>query len=182
MPTYIRWRDDGAAYFFTVVTYHRRAILTSANARTILKRAMATVRQRWPFDMPACVLLPDHLHCVWQLPEGDDDLPVRWANIKRAFTQRYLEAGGRGAKVSPGLGRHHQRGVWQPRYWEHRIRDEEDWRRHCDYIHFNPIKHGHVEDLSDWPWSSFHRYVQQGVLDPDWPGAKPLAMPDTTGE
>jgi len=132
--------------------------------------------------MPACVLLPDHLHCIWQLREGDDDFPVRWANIKRLFTQGYLADGGRGAKVNPGLGRHHQRGVWQPRYWEHRIRDEEDWRRHCDYIHFNPIKHGHVEDLKGWPWSSFHRYVQQGVLDPDWPGAKPLAMPEDTGE
>jgi putative transposase len=126
MPSYIRWREDGAAYFFTLVTYHRRAVLAAAYARIILKRAMAAVRQRWLFHMPACVLLSDHLHCIWQLPEGDDDFPVRWANIKRLFTQRYLASGGCGAKVSPGLGRHRQRGVWQPRYWEHRIRYEED--------------------------------------------------------
>lgn len=101
--------------------------------------------------MFACVLLPDHLHCLWTLPEGDDDLPVRWANTKRRFTQEYLARGGVALPVSNNRQRHQERGVWQPRYWEHRIRYEQEHYAYRDYIHLNPVKHGYVRDPLDWP-------------------------------
>jgi len=182
MPNYVRWRDYGASYFFTVVTYRRRPLFHEARARAILKKAMVAVRRQWQFDMFACVLLPDHLHCLWTLPSDDDDFPMRWANIKRMFTQEYLRGGGRELSVSTNRSKHHERGVWQPRYWEHRIRDEEDWYRHRGYIHLNPVKHHLVNCPEEWPWSSFHRHVKLGWLDHNWPGGTPVALPEVPGE
>ena len=182
MPNYIRWREDGASYFFTVVTYRRRELFLEAHARRILRRAFVSVRQSNPFDMFACVLLPDHLHCIWTLPDGDDDFPFRWGNIKRLFTGEFLASGGNVLPVSADRMKHRERGVWQARYWEHRIRDETDWLRHRDYIHLNPVKHGLVGAPRQWPWSSFHRHVQLGWLDPNWPGASAVDLPDETGE
>jgi len=115
--------------------------------------------------MFACVLLPDHLHCIWSLPEGDDDFPARWASIKRFFTHHYLAGGGTELPVTESRDRQRGRGVWQPRYWEHRIRDEDDWFRLRDYIHLNPVKHGYVVRPEDWPWSSLHRHIRLGWLD-----------------
>ena len=108
MPNYVRWRERGASYFFTVVTYRRRCLFNQPMARRLLKSAMVHVRRRHSFDMFACVLLPDHLHCLWTLPEHDDDFPMRWSSIKRLFTQAYLRCGGRSLPVSmnrrcPGL-------------------------------------------------------------------------------
>ncbi len=132
--------------------------------------------------MFACVLLPDHLHCLWTLPSGDDDFPIRWANIKRLFTKAYLAGGGTGSPVSASGERHREGGVWQARYWEHRIRDETDWSRHRDYIHLDPVKHGLASDPRDWRWSSFHRHVELGWLDPNWPGTSPVDVPVVGGE
>jgi putative transposase len=182
MPNYVRWRDSGASYFFTVVTYRRRPLFSNASARRILRRAMVEVRSRWPFDMFACVLLPDHLHCLWTLPDGDDDFPVRLANIKRLFSHDYLRSGRRALPVSRNRIRHREVGVWQPRYWEHRIRDETDWYRHRDYVHLNPVKHGLASEPAAWPWSSFHRHVRLGWLDPNWPGSLPIEEPGEVGE
>ena len=115
-------------------------------------------------------LLPEHLHCIWSLPEGDAAYPVRWKEIKRLFTKAYL------ARVGPGEERNESRlkqgeaAIWQRRYWEHMIRDEDDLRRHEDYIHYNPVKHGLVQQVADWRWSSFHRYVCMGYYEPDWGG------------
>jgi putative transposase len=102
MPNYVRWRERGAAYFFTVVTYGRRRLLCRPVARSILREAFAHARQRWPFDLFAIVLLPDHLHCLWSLPPEDGDFPKRWAAIKREFSRNYLGAGGREARVTAG--------------------------------------------------------------------------------
>ena len=124
MPNYVRWREEGASYFFTVVTYRRRPLLGDADARHLLNGAFVHARRTNPFDMFACVLLPDHLHCIWSLPEGDDDFPARWASIKRFFTHHYLAGGGTELPVTESRDRQRGRGVWQPRYWEHRIRDE----------------------------------------------------------
>ena len=132
--------------------------------------------------MFACVLLPDHLHCIWTLPDGDDDFPARWAFIKRYFTHHYLRGGGIELPVTAGRDQKRGRGVWQPRYWEHRIRNENDWYRLRDYIHLNPVKHAHVRRPEDWPWSSFHRHVQLGWLDASWPGSTPIEMTDMPGE
>lgn len=178
MPTYVRWREKGATYFFTVVAYRRQRILAKALSRDLLRAAIATIRQRLPFEVPAIVLLPDHLHCIWTLPPDDDDFPERWRQIKGRFTHDYLTAGGRDWDVTDDHQRQGRRGVWQPRYWERRIRDEEDYFRYRDYIHLNPVKHGYVERPGDWPWSSFSRHVRMGWLDPDWPGPSPIDLPD----
>ncbi len=176
MTNYVRWREKGGTYFFTAVTYRRQRLFSDPTARRLLRRAFVEVRRRWRFDMFACVLLPDHLHCIWTLPEGDDDFPVRWANIKRRFTQRYLEHGGVSLPVSDNRRRHQERGVWQPRYWEHRIRDEKEQYVYRDYIHLNPVKHGYVRDPLDWPWSSVHRHLQLGWLSRDWSGWTPISV------
>ena len=178
MPTYVRWRERGATYFFTVVTYRRQRILTNTTARELLRKAMAAVRRQLPFEMPVSVLLPDHLHCIWTLPADDDDFPERWRRIKERFTRSWLAQGGRDLKVSAESRRQGRRGIWQPRYWEHRIRDDDDYMMHRDYIHLNPVKHGYVENSGDWLWSSFHRHVQKGWLDPNWPGTSPVDLPD----
>ncbi len=177
MPTYIRWREKGAVYFFTVVTYRRQRILTGELSRQILRRAFSSVRQRLPFDLNAFVLLPDHLHCICSLPDGDDDFPTRWRQIKSLFTRDYLALGGRDWDVSERSRRQGRHGIWQPRFWEHRIRDENDYLRHRDYIHLNPVRHEYVQRPEDWPWSSFHRHVRMGWLDPDWPGSRAVELP-----
>ena len=115
MPTYVRWRERGATYFFTVVTYRRQRILTEVMSLRILRRSIASVRRRLPFDLLAYVLLPDHLHCVASLPDGDDDFPVRWRQIKSLFTREYLALGGRDWEVSKHHSAQGRRGVWQPR-------------------------------------------------------------------
>jgi len=115
----------------------------------------------------AIVVLPDHLHCVWTLPEGDADNASRWAQIKSGFSRRLPAGEWRSARR---IARR-ERGIWQRRYWEHLVRDEEDLRRHVDYVHFNPIKHGHVARLADWPHSSFHRWVGAGVYAGNWGSA-----------
>ncbi len=178
MPTYVRWREDGATYFFTVVTYRRQRIITSELCRRLLRRAFTSVQKRLPFDMGPLVLLPDHLHCIWTLPANDDDFPERWRQIKGRFTHDYLEHSGRDWDVTDQHRSQGRRGVWQPRYWEHRIRNEKDFDRYRDYIHLNPVKHGYVDQPESWPWSSFHRFVRMGWLDPNWPGSSTIDLPD----
>jgi putative transposase len=107
-------------------------------------------------------LLPDHLHCVWKLPAGDDDFSTRWALIKKRFTRDYLKTGAIEGMQSDSRIHKRERGIWQRRFWEHRIRDESDLQRHIDYVHFNPVKHRLVEKVEDWPYSSYHRYMASG--------------------
>lgn len=120
--------------------------------------------------MPACVLLPDHLNCIWKLPENDDDFPVRGRRIKAEFTKGYLAAGGHDQRVTSRQRKQERHGILRPRYWEHGIRDEGKYLRYRDYTHPNPVKHGLVDNLGDWAWSSFHWHVSLGWLAPDWPG------------
>ena len=119
----------------------------------------------------AIVILPDHLHAIWTLPQGDSDFATRWRLIKSTFS-RSLPAGERISESRAAKG---ERGIWQRRYWEHTLRDEGDRARHADYIHFNPVKHGHSTRVSDWPHSSFHRMVKLGIYSADWAG-------DTSGD
>src|SRR3954469_19186676 len=114
----------------------------------------------------AMVVLPDHLHAIWTLPEGDADFATRWRLIKSGFSRRVA----RGERISDSRAAKAERGIWQRRYWEHTIRDETDFSRHIDYIHFNPVRHGLVRRVEDWPYSSFHRYVRNGTLPDDWAG------------
>ena len=170
MPNYRRWKAEGAVYFFTIVTHERRGILTTPFARSCLRTAFRECRARHPFELPAIVLLPDHLHLVIRLAPGECDYSKRISSIKGCFTRVYL--GGMGAEGTATASRRRQRyrGVWQKRFYEHCIRDSRDNLRHIDYIHANPVKHGLVRLARDWPWSTFHRYVKLGEYPLDWCG------------
>jgi putative transposase len=162
MTDYRRSTFCGGTYFFTVVTYNRACFLTNDLARTCLRSAWQQVRDTRPLEVIALCLLPDHLHCLWRLPEDDNDFSTRWSLIKKGFTRRYLEAGGREFPQSRSRLKKRERGLWQRRFWEHQIRDESDLARHVDYIHYNPVKHGRVTSVDDWPWSTYHRFVRTG--------------------
>lgn len=169
MPNYVRSYQKGGCYFFTVVTLHRRPFLTHPDVRLALRQSIADTRSTYPFTIDAWVLLPDHMHCIWTLPRGDVAYSKRWGLIKAGTSQRLKEAGfllGRQATVSAENKR--ETGFWQPRFWEHLIQNEGDLQKHLDYTHFNPAKHGLVEQPKDWPFSSFHRYVKEGYYPEDW--------------
>jgi putative transposase len=164
MTDYRRIRVPGATWFFTVNCAERRGNRLLTDHIEGLRAAFRKVRATHPFEIQAMVVLPEHLHCVWTLPEGDADFHTRWALIKADFS-RALPAGERRSESRIKRG---ERGIWQRRFWEHLIRDETDLARHIDYIHFNPVKHGWVTRVGDWPYSSFHRFVDRGVYPPDW--------------
>jgi putative transposase len=168
MPDFRRNFQPGGAYFFTVVTDGRAPILCGDVARGISRAVLAEGRRRWPFRIDAIVLLPDHLHTIWTLPEGDACYPMRWGWIKKEFTVRWIRAGGAEQPQTKGRRRDGRRGVLQPKYWEHTLQNEGDFERHFDYIHFNPVCHGLVRCPRDWPFSSFHRWVRWGVYPVDW--------------
>ena len=179
MSDFRRFFVPGGTYFFTVVTEGRRPILSTAAARNCLRAAIESARRERPIRVTAIVLLPEHVHTVWTLPPGDDDYPLRWAQIKERFTRSFLASGGAEAPVSPSRRRRKERGIWQRRYWEHTCRDEQDLKRCVDYVHWNPVKHGLVQRVRDYPWSTFHRFVKEGEYDLDWGGTDPC--PDATG-
>ena len=173
MPNYKRWYVPGGTYFFTCVTYHRQRILTSDLGRKCLREAIEIVRGDHPFEIVATVLLPDHWHSVWTLPPGDDRYPLRWMRIKEEFTKAWLNAGGAEISQTHSRSRHRYRGIWHKRYWEHTVRDENDLKRCVDYVHWNPRKHELVAAVRDWPYSSFHRFVELGEYDAEWGGTDP---------
>jgi putative transposase len=121
-----------------------------------------------PFKTEAVCLLPDHLHCIWALPEDESDYSIRWSEIKRLFTRAYVREIGPGGERGESRRKRREAAVWQRRFWEHMIRNEEDLNRHIDDIHYNPVKHGLVKRVCDWPWSSFHRYVRMGFYEREW--------------
>jgi putative transposase len=173
MPNYRRKRD-GSLYFFTVVTCDRRPIFDAQFARDLLSDAIERTRQDRPWVTEAIALLPDHMHMLWRMPEGDVAYSARLAAIKKRFTRAYLGAGGTEGSVASGQQRHRRRGVWQQRFWEHTIRDAKDFHLHMDYIHMNPVKHGLVARPGDWPHSSFQRLVASGWYEADWSGRTDL--------
>ncbi|HEX4610319.1 MAG TPA: transposase [Urbifossiella sp.] len=175
MPNFRRNYVPGGTYFFTLVTHLRRPILTTPLARRCLLKALTVVRGRAPFESVAVVLLPDHLHAVWTLPNGDADFSHRWRRIKERFTRSYLAGGGAEAEVSGRRAGRQERGVWQPRFWEHTIRDEDDFERCLAYVHYNPVKHGLVASPREHPWSTFRKFVGRGWYQPDW-GAAPVEV------
>ena len=168
MPEYRRAFIPGGTFFFTVVTEGRAPLFGEAHARALLGEAFREVRGRRPFEIDAIVLLPDHLHTVWRLPDNDHDFSARWSMLKRIFTKAWLAKGGREQHVSMSRRRNRRCGVWQRRFWEHTIRDETDYVRHCDYIHYNPVKHGLVACPHAWQYSSFQRLVRAGLYERSW--------------
>jgi putative transposase len=167
MTNYRRYLINGGTYFFTVNLAQRNQCLLTDHIN-ILRNAFKTVKVLHPFIIDAIVVLPEHLHTLWTLPEGDKDFSLRWRQIKSAFS-RGLE---KQEYISDSRLRKQERGLWQRRFWEHAIRDQDDLNQHIDYIHINPVKHGYVQKAVDWPYSSFHRYVQLGILPSDWAGDK----------
>lgn len=153
---------EGNTYFFTVVTYQRQPILCLDESRSALREAINEARGAHPFKIKAWVLLPDHLHCIWELPEGDVNYSMRWGLIKKAFTKKIR---GMVGTAHPTKSRimHREGAIWQRRFWEHKIRDEMDYRIHCDYIHYNPVKHGFADSPMDWDYSTFHRYMDVSI-------------------
>lgn len=163
MSEYRRLYQPGGSYFFTVVTHKRQKILSSPDHILRLQLAFDKVKEKFPFTMEAFVILPGHLHCIWNLPPGDSDFSTRWRLIKD-----YFSAGIKGPVNERG-----EKEVWQRRFWEHLLRDEEDWRRHMDYIHYNPVKHGYVKNPKDWLHSSFRRAVEEGLYPEGWGSVEP---------
>lgn len=168
MPDFRRYFIPGGTYFFTLVTCGREPFLCEEIARKLLRSAILNERSRRPFEIVAMVLLPDHLHAIWALPPGDAQYPLRWSAIKSEFTREWLRAGGREQRVTAAQKMEERRGVWQPRYFEHTIQDEDDLHQHADYIHYNPVKHGYASSPVDWLWTSFHRFVLAGHYPIDW--------------
>jgi putative transposase len=170
MPTYRRAYVPGGSYFFTVVTEQRQPVLTNADVRVALRDAISTVRETLPFRIDGWVLLPDHLHAIWTLPEADADFSSRWRLIKRHVTRTCGAGYARPELLTERRAAKQCGTFWQHRFWEHLLRDEHDFRQHLDYLHGNPLKHGLVEQVVDWPWSSFHRWVRHGLYPADWAG------------
>jgi putative transposase len=161
MVGYRRNFVPGGTYFFTVTLADRPLVDHIAAHRGAFRAA----RRERPFAIEAIVILPDHLHAILSLPPNDVDFPGRWRRIKGHFSSALIDAGIELKRRPNG-----DLALWQSRFWEHTIRDESDFARHVDYIHFNPIKHRLVPRVRDWPHSSFHRYVREGLLTDDWAG------------
>jgi|SRR3990172_9358505 len=153
---YHRARLKGGVYFFTLVTHSRLPLFDDPANVILLGNALQHVKSRYPLQQLAYVILPDHLHCLWQLPEDCDDFSLRWRLIKYYVSR----------KAS-------QQTFWQKRFWEHLIRDENDYRRHLDYIHYNPVKHGLVMHPGEWRQSSYHKYFERQWYTPDWGKSEP---------
>ena len=168
MAEYRRVFIKGGTYFFTIVTFNRQKIFSSAQTRLLFLKAIDHVRSYHPFAVVAYCLLPDHIHMIWHLPEGDADYSKRINAVKRRFSIKYRELFDTLPPKSPAQMKRRESTVWQRRYWEHYIRDEIDFQHHVDYVHFNPVKHGLVSRVRDWDASSFFSYVKLGIYDLDW--------------
>jgi putative transposase len=168
MPNYRRAYVPGGTFFFTLVTDRRAPILCDVPGRSLLGRSLRRCQMRWPMVVNSIVLTPDHLHTIWTLQPGDADYSRYWSWIKKEFTKEWLSLGGTEQAVTVGRRQERRRGVWQPRFWEHTIRDADDFERHFDYIHYNPVKHRLARCPHAWPWSSFHHWVGAGVYPDEW--------------
>ena len=154
MSQYRRLYLPQGVYFFTLVTYQRKPIFNNTKHIDILRKAFTKIKKTRPFTMDAIIILPDHLHCIWRLPENDCDYSNRWREIKKMVSKT----------IHPITNERGEGLVWQRRFWEHAIRNETDWRKHLDYIHFNPVKHGYANSPNEWPWSSFDACVKKRLV------------------
>ncbi len=162
MVHYRRHRVAGGSFFFTV-TLNDRQSCTLTDHIDLLRTAFHDTQRCRPFVIDCIVILPGHLHIIWTLPDSDADYSGRWRSIKSRFTRTLCQ---RGVTIPRHAGGEYA--LWQRRFWEHTLRDARDKERHVDYIHYNPVRHGYVSSVADWPYSSFHRYVRQGLLPVDW--------------
>jgi putative transposase len=172
MPNYRRAWCPGGTYFFTVNLLERRGNDLLIRHIELLKESIRAVKQRHPFEIHAWIVLPDHLHCVIELPENDADFSLRWRLIKMGFSKSLP----RGEHLSEVRRKRSERGIWQRRFWEHLIRNEEDYQAHMDYVHINPVKHGIVDTVVEWPHSTFHRLVKEGLYPAGWAGGSETSL------
>nr|MBF0221249.1 transposase [Desulfobulbaceae bacterium] len=179
MMHYRRACIQGGTYFFTLVTDKRRKILCEPENIAFLRAAFQYVLERHPFVIDAAVILPDHIHAIWTLPDNDRDFSKRWRLIKSYFT-RHCDTHYKNTP-SPSRLKKNEQAVWQRRFWEHMIRDEKDLSTHVEYIHYNPVKHGLVKSPVDWPHSSFHRFVANGLFGTNWGAGQGMVFADNIG-
>jgi putative transposase len=165
MPEYRRALTKGGTYFFTVVTFQRVPIFADDSKVDFLNECIKETKQNYPFKVNAVVILPDHIHTIWTLPDTDDNFSTRWMLIKKRFSHRYSADY---LLVNESRLRKREKGIWQRRFWEHLIRDDEDFRMHCDYIHYNPVKHGLTGSPGLWKHSSFSQFVEKGYYSSGW--------------
>lgn len=158
MSEYRRFYQPGAYYFFTQVTYQRKLIFNDQENIKNIKISINKIKNKFPFSLNALVIMPDHLHCIWKLPENDHDFSTRWRLIKRHFS----------TTINSLVNNRNEKEIWQRRFWEHAIRDGRDFQQHMDYIHYNPVKHGLVKSPKDWVHSSFHYWVKKGIYELKW--------------
>ncbi len=163
MSNYRRTRATGACYFFTVVTYKRQALFTNENNIDTLREAFRVIKNKHPFTINAITILPDHLHTIWQLPPNDANFSLRWRLIKHFVS----------TKINTSKNHRNEKQIWQRRFWEHLITDNNDWQRHMDYIHYNPVKHGYTNHPGKWKFSSFSTAVKKGWYDSNWGASEP---------
>ena len=162
---YRRNYQPGGTYFFTVNLQDRNKSLLVEHI-DLLREAVRWVKMHKPFYIDAWVVLPDHMHAVLTLPKGDSDYSGRWREIKKRFSKGLAK----NEHLSLARVNKNERGIWQRRFWEHTIVDERDYWQHVNYVHFNPFKHGLVERVADWPYSSFHKAVESGIYSRNWCG------------
>ena len=181
MSQYKRNFENGGTYFFIVVAYKRQKIFIGPSIdilRSCFKKAITEA----PFTLEEIVVLPDHVHCIWRLPDGDNDFSTRWKKIKGDFSKGHQQMIGTPEKmISESMKKKGESGIWQRRFWEHTIRDEHDFQAHCDYIHYNPVKHSYVQAPGEWPHSSFRRFVKAGLYDNSWGSMQSPELPENIG-
>jgi putative transposase len=169
---YRRIWHKGGTYFFTVNCLHRKGNTLLVDHIQSLRDAVKHVQAKYPFKIHAWVVLPDHLHCILELPQDDADYATRWRLIKTKLSKLIDKT----EYINQTRLLRKERGIWQRRYWAHLITDEQDYRVHMDYVHINPLKHGLVAQVSDWPYSTFHKHVEQKNYPKDWAGNAEFAL------
>jgi putative transposase len=176
---YRRAKIGGGTFFFTVVTHNRRNFLCEQSNILLLRQGFREIIREYPFIVDAIAILPNHIHCIWTLPPGDSDFSQRWRLIKSYFSHRCDQK--YKGKISSSRQKKGEKAVWQRRFWEHQIQDENDFVSHVDYIHYNPVRHGYVTAPKDWQYSSFMLYVQKGVYDVNWGVGEEIQFADNIG-
>lgn len=174
---YRRSDIKGGTYFFTVNLQNRNSRLL-VDKIDVLRTVINQVKQRHRFKVDAMVVLPEHLHAMWTLPVDDYDYATRWMLIKSGFSRQIPKH----ESISISRQSKGERGIWQRRYWEHCIRNQEDYEKHVDYIHYNPVKHGYVKRAVEWPFSTIHEFIKKGVLNPDWGYSEDCVKGEQFGE
>jgi len=182
MSNYRRAAAKGASYFFTLVSYQRRNIFCDQSIRFALRQAIKRVQNKSPFSIDAWVLLPNHMHCIWTLPEGDNNFSQRWSSIKRRVSiecgQQYKQQ----QLLTESKVKRRESTLWQRRFWEHQIRNQQDFNNHLDYIHYNPVKHNYCYSPSQWQYSTIHRYIKEGYYPYNWGEQEPYFSDINFGE